>query len=108
MIKIDSSFEIKNIINQNDMTIVYFTGLDCGACEVIKLKLEDILKSYPKIKACEISGEKHRDIAAEFGVFSLPIMILYVDKKETIRVGRNVSMLDLEKNIERYYNLIFN
>ena len=99
--------DVNNIINTNDMALVYFTGLDCGACEVIKDKVKNILDKYPKIKFCEISGEKYPSIAAEFSVFSLPTMILYVDKKETIRVGRNVSILDLEKDIYRYYNMIF-
>lgn len=107
MKKVKSTEEINDFIN-SDIAIVYFTGLDCGACEAIKFKVEDMIKKYPKIKACEISGEKYPKIAAEFGIFSLPILILYVDKKETIRTGRNVSMLDLEKDIDRYYNMIFN
>ena len=104
---INDSNDIKDLINSNDMVIVYFTGLDCGACETIKLKVENILLRYPKIKFYEVSGEKYPSIAADFGVFSLPIMILYVDNKETIRVGRNISIMDLEKDIYRYYNMIF-
>ena len=104
---VNSTNDIKDIINNNDMVIVYFTGLDCGACETIKFKVENILERYPNIKFCEVSGEKYPSIAADFGVFSLPIMILYVDTKETIRVGRNVSLLDIEKDISRYYNMLF-
>ena len=104
---ITTSQEVRDIINSNDMVLVYFTGMDCGACETIKIKVKSILEDYPKIKFCEISGEKHPEIAASFEVFSLPIMILYVDKKETIRVGRNVSILDIERDISRYYNMIF-
>lgn len=55
MQKIDDSNRIKEIISNNRMSVVYFTGMDCGACEVIKLKVEEILKKYDKIEACEIN-----------------------------------------------------
>lgn len=104
----NSNEEIENLINNNKMAIVYFTGLDCGACEAIKHKVEDILTNFKEIKSGEISGEKHSDIAAMYDAFSLPLFILYVEGKETIRLGRNVDLLQLEKDIERYYNMIFN
>ena len=60
-----------------------------------------------RVKSGEIDGEKHPDICAEFNVFSLPLLILYVNEKESIRIGRNIDLLSLERNIERYYNMIY-
>lgn len=99
--------EINDIINTSNISVIYFTGRDCGTCEAIKFKVEEILKSFPKIKSGEIDGEKHPDICAEFNVFSLPLLILYVDEKESIRIGRNIDLLSLERNIDRYYNMIY-
>ena len=107
MKKLNSNSEIIELINSSQMSIVYFTGTTCGACVAIKQKVELLMKKFPKIECGEISGEEHLDIAAEYGVFHLPIFILYVDKKETLRLGRNLSMLDLERDIERYYKLIY-
>ncbi len=108
MKKLNSNIEIKELINSSQIAIIYFMGKTCIACDVIKQKVELLVKDFPKIKCGEISGEEHLDIAAEYGVFSLPLLILYVDKKETLRLGRNLSMLDLERDIERYYKLIYN
>ena len=33
--------------------------------------------------------------------------IINIDGKESIRVGRNVNLLDLENKIDRYYSMIF-
>ncbi|WP_455796683.1 thioredoxin family protein [Clostridium butyricum] len=74
--------EINEIIHTSNISVIYFTGRDCGACEAIKFKVEEILKSFPRVKSGEIDGEKHPDICAEFNVFSLPLLILYVDEKE--------------------------
>lgn len=107
MRKVCTDAEIQEIIKKNKMAVVYFTGMDCGACEAIKFKIESILRSFPQINGCEINGENDLVISAKYGVFSLPIFLLYIEGKETIRIGRNVDLLDLEKNIKRYYEMIF-
>ncbi|MDK2829934.1 MAG: hypothetical protein PWP67_2767 [Clostridium butyricum] len=76
-------------------------------CEPLLWVTKEILKRFPRVKSGEIDGEKHPDICAEFNVFSLPLLILYVDEKESIRIGRNIDLLSLERNIERYYNMIY-
>lgn len=99
--------EVLNLIDSNEMCLIYFTGMDCGACEAIKIKVEKILTRFPKIKSAEINGEENIELAAKYGVFSLPILLFFIEGKESLRVGRNVDLLELERNIERYYEMIF-
>ena len=106
MQKIKNIQEVSEVVNQNDMTIIYFTGKACSACEVIKYKLERIVADYPFIASREIDGEVHLDIAARYQVFTLPHMILFVQGKETIRTGKHVDLMELEKKISRYYELL--
>ena len=61
----------------------------------------------PQIKSGEINGEENLALAAKYGVFSLPIFLLFIEGKETLRIGRNVDLLELERNIKRYYEMIF-
>ncbi|CUO02779.1 thioredoxin family protein [Clostridium sp. NSJ-49] len=107
MINIENPKEVEEVIENNKMSIIYFTGSACGACEVIKEKLESILNEFPKIECREVNGEKHIDLAAKYGIFSLPIMLLFIEGKEFLRVGRNVNLLELKNNFERYYNMIY-
>lgn len=100
--------EINKIINNNAMAVVYFSGTSCGACEVIKNRIDTILSSFPKIASYEINGEENIEIAANYQVFSLPIMLLYIEGKEALRLGRNIDFIDLEKQIYRYYNMLYN
>lgn len=108
MKELNSSYEIEELIKNNTMAIVYFTGSRCGACEAIKIKIEEIIKRYPEIKNGEINGETNLEIAAKYDVFSVPIFLLYIEGKESLRIGRNVNLLELERNIERYYHMIYN
>lgn len=107
MIQVSDINTIQNTIKENPITILYFTGLDCGACEAIKFKVDNIVKDYNKIFAMELSGEKHIDISAHFNVFSLPLLILYTEGKEVIRYSRSIDLLEFEKTIDRYYSLLY-
>ena len=107
MLNINSNEDIKNIISDNEMVIVYFSNKVCGACEVIRNKVESILVFYTKVKMVDIDGEENMELAALNNVFSFPLLILYVDEKEVIRVGRNVNLLELENTIKRYYDMLY-
>ena len=107
MLKIENNEKIKSTITENEMVVLYFSNKVCGACEVIMNKVEKILESYPKVKSINIDGEKQLEIASINNVFSFPLLILYVNGKETIRVGRNIDFLELEKSIKRYYDILF-
>lgn len=105
---INTQRELDELINKNIITVVYFSGTTCGACKVIKSRINDMLTKFSKIASCEINGEESIEIAAKYQVFSLPIMLLYIEGKETLRVGRNVDFLNLEKQISRYYDMSLN
>lgn len=107
MLRINNNEEIKNIIRENEIVILYFSNKVCGACEVIRSKVERILESYAKIKSIEIDGEENIKLAAMNDVFSFPLLLLYVNGKETMRVGRNVDLIELENSIKRYYEMLF-
>lgn len=106
--KITNSYEeINELINNNDMALLYFSGENCGVCSVIKSKIENILIKYPNIKSLEIKTENSREIAGQCNIFTIPGIIVYVQKKETIREARYISLDELECKIQRYYNIIY-
>lgn len=102
-----TSEDIKNMINDSKICILYFTGMKCSACEIIKYKIEDIAKKYPNIVCGEVNGENNEILAAEYNAFALPICIVFTNGKESIRTGKNVDILEFERSIDRYYNMMF-
>ena len=103
---VNDNEEIKSIISDNKMVVLYFSNNICGACEVIGRKIEEILEAYTQVKLLGVDGENNIETAALYDVFSFPLMILFVYGKETIRVGRNVDFNELENNINRYYDMM--
>lgn len=108
MNKLHNEKEIEELIKNNAMAVAYFTGNSCSACEVIKVKIEEILKRFPRILGGEVNGEENISLAIKYDVYSVPVFILFIEGRESIRIGRNVDLLDLEKSIGRYYHMLFN
>lgn len=99
--------EIQAVCETAPMALLYFTGNQCSACEAIKQKIAFILASYPFVQGIEVDGEQSIAIAAQYGVFSLPYFMLYVEGKLTVAEGRHVDLLAFERRLDRYYKMIF-
>ncbi|MDU7242636.1 thioredoxin family protein [Clostridium sp.] len=98
---------MEELIKNNPISIIYFSGSTCGACDAIKEKVQVIIKEYEEIKFLEINAIENKELAAQHDIFSLPILLLFINGKEALRVGRYFDVLDFKNSINRYYNLIY-
>jgi thiol-disulfide isomerase/thioredoxin len=104
---VNSLEEIKKLIENNQMILLYFGGNSCSVCSAVKPKIEEILKAYPKIKGVQIDVEKSLDVSAAYNIFTIPAILVYIEGKEIIREARHISIQDLSSKIDRYYNMLF-
>lgn len=100
--------EIYELKNKHEMLMVYFGSTACGVCVAMKPKMEQMLEKYPNIKLVEVEAENNPELSAKYNVFTIPVIILYIQGKETIREARIISLEKLEQNISRYYGLLYN
>ncbi|MGL5766286.1 MAG: thioredoxin family protein [Sarcina sp.] len=105
--KVYSKEEVQEFIKENIMCIVYFSGGTCSACPAIKAKVKEVISKYEKIKFIDIDVASNLEVSASYDVFSMPLLLLFVDGKESMRLGRNIDFMDFEKNINRYYEMLF-
>lgn len=108
MDSLNNEMEIHKLIESSDIALLYFSGTTCGACEAIRGKIEKILESYPKIHSGFINGEEHVELMGSFQIFTVPQVILYVFGKETLREGKHLDLLEFERKIHRYCELLEN
>lgn len=66
-----------------------------------------MLSNYPKVKSIKINIDESPSLCAEFSVFISPTILLFTQGKETLRESRFIIINELDKNINRYYNLMF-
>lgn len=74
------SFE--KIIAQNGKTVlVDFWATWCGPCRMIAPVLEEVAKERPDVIVCKVDVDEERDLALEYGVSSIPTLLVFRDGK---------------------------
>jgi thioredoxin-like negative regulator of GroEL len=100
--------DLSAALGKNPMILAYFSTPDCNVCKVLRPKVEALLQEqYPECAFIYIDCVEYKETAAQFSVFAVPTLILFIEGKESIRKSRNVSLYDLSSEIERPYNLLF-
>lgn len=107
MIQVMKLKQLQNSINSGNPILVYFSGENCSVCKVLKPKIEEeIKKAFPKFKLFEVKTDFDKELTAHFMIFSIPATLIFFDKKEFKRYGRNMSVPLFIEEIKRPYDLM--
>lgn len=82
-------------LTKTDKILVDFFANWCGPCKMLAPVLE---KAESKLKVVKIDVDEFEDLAREYGVMSIPTLVLLEKGKE---VKRNVGFMD-KKNLENF------
>jgi len=94
---------IRDILNQSEYLLFYFTAKWCGPCQTIKpliLKLKEGLKT-DNIKFYLIDIDENDDLCEKCKVTSVPTFILFKDKKE-VGQTKGANILSVAELIRPY------
>ena len=99
---------VKNQLIENQAVAIYFTSSECNVCKVLKPKVRELIEQkFPEMVLYFINIVENPEIAAEFQVFTVPVVLIYFEGREFIRKVRNIGLIELEKEIIRPYRLLF-
>jgi thioredoxin 1 len=88
--------------------VIYFFDDQCMPCLNLRPKVDRLMKNeFPKMGLILINSREFPDIAAAFGVFASPTILLFFEGKETKRFSKFVSVAELEEAVERHYRMVF-
>ena len=77
----DASFS-DDVLNSDKPVLVDFWADWCGPCQMIAPALEEISEELAdKVTIAKVDIMENTDIASQFGVQSIPLMILFKDGK---------------------------
>jgi len=99
--------ELNDIINQELGVLLYFSGENCNVCHALRPKFKkEFDTNFPKLKQIYIDAHQNPEISAYYQVFSVPTMIVFMDRREFAREGRAVSLHQLVEKLKRPYNMM--
>ena len=74
--------ELKEVLDNNKKVFIDFYADWCGPCQMMMPIVEDMAKKYDgKIKIGKVNTDQQRDLAAKFGVMSIPSFFFIKDGK---------------------------
>ena len=85
MLEINKDNFSKEVLNQ-ELVLVDFNANWCGPCKMLKPILEEISNDY---KVVSIDVDNNMDLAKEFGIISIPCLIVF---KDGIEIKRSVGL----------------
>ena len=84
-VKVTSANFEEEVLKSNKPVLVDFWAAWCGPCQMVGPVVEEISEENPDIKVCKVDIDEFQDLAAKFGVMSIPTLIVFKDGKEVNR-----------------------
>jgi len=99
--------EVQKTIQEEIGVLLYFSGENCSVCHALRPKFKAVFdKEFPKLKQVYLDAHEYAEISANYRVFSVPTMLVFMDGREFAREGRSVSLYQLSDRLKRPYEMM--
>ncbi|WP_010651862.1 thioredoxin family protein [Oceanobacillus massiliensis] len=98
---------IEDFIGSHQLSFLYISRPNCSVCHGLLPQVRQLMGEYPEIALGHINAEAVEQVAGRFSIFTVPVLLLFVNGKEYVREVRIVHMdLFKEKLNKIYKNVI--
>ncbi|MCR2804244.1 thioredoxin family protein [Paenibacillus soyae] len=105
LIELTSMEMIEKFLENHEMAFIYISRPECSVCHALLPKLRELLEDYPRIHLGHIHANQVEEVAEKFLIFTVPIMLLIIDRKEYIREDRFVRLDRLQERLDQIYEI---
>ncbi|GGF25200.1 thioredoxin-like protein YdfQ [Halobacillus andaensis] len=98
--------EVREHVNQEMLSLVYISQPGCTVCHSLLPQVEDLLTDFSRIRPIHVDAAEVKEIAGEYTVFTVPVVILLSEGKELERMARFVPLGELHEKLVKYNQLI--
>ena len=97
--------DIEQKITANRLCLFYIKAPDCGICNVMLDKVEQLADDIPALCSFYTDITEEPLIAGRFLVYSGPTVLLLMEGKEVYRGSQFIDLEELRYNINRFLEL---
>lgn len=88
---------------EKGLVLVDFFATWCGPCRMQSAVIEEVLETNPEVNVCKIDVDESPNVARQFGIMSIPTLILMKDGKvlkKHVGLLQNDDLIDFYKKID--------
>ncbi len=74
----ESNFD-REVLQADKLVVVDFWATWCGPCMMLGPVMEELEGEMPDVKFCKVNVDDERDLAIEYGVQSIPMLLFVKD-----------------------------
>lgn len=83
------------------LVLVDFYATWCGPCKMMHPIIEEIGKDHPDLKIIKVDVDKHEDLARQYGIMSIPTLILFQNGDI---IEKNIGFIAKEQLEQWFHN----
>lgn len=87
----------KSETNKSNLVVVDFFATWCGPCRILGPILENVAGEVKDVDVFKVDVDENEQTAKDFGVMSIPTIVLLKDGKE---IARNVGLMNYDDLLE--------
>jgi thiol-disulfide isomerase/thioredoxin len=92
---------VKHTIETEEMVLLYISRPNCSVCHALLPQVEEVLKEYPGIVSVQADAAEIPELAGEYSIFTVPVLLVFIEGKEMMRKARFVPIDDLNQRLSR-------
>lgn len=99
---------VKNFIQKHNLSFLYISKENCSVCHALLPQVMELMEEFPLIQLGHIDVNVIEEIAGEFSIFTVPVLLLFVNGKEYLREARIVHLDLFNQKIKKIYEMYNN
>lgn len=89
----------QEVLNSDKPVLVDFWAAWCSPCRMLSPVVDEVAEAHPEIKVGKVNFDEQGELAAKFGVQSIPMLVFFKDGKNVDSSVGVVTKSAIEKMI---------
>src|SRR5699024_1101860 len=101
--QLSSIEEIDAFIQEHQLSFLYISRENCSVCHGLLPQVQELMEKYPEIQLAHIDADEVEEVAGRFSIFTVPVLLLFVEGKEYVREARIVHLQLFDEKVNKIY-----